>query len=129
MILVGLRTGMRHGEILALRWLDVDLVAGRIMVRQNVVRGIVGTPKSGKPPEIALGDDVRAALKAHRRLRGPLVFCNMGGKMLTDSESKNPLAHDDAVRASRARSGPRCGSAARRRKSWQRNGSRGENES
>ncbi|MDQ3295799.1 MAG: site-specific integrase [Myxococcota bacterium] len=93
MILVGLRTGMRHGEILALRWQDVDLVAGRIMVRQNVVRGIVGTPKSGKPREIALGDDVRAALKAHRHLRGPLVFCDMGGKMLTDSESKNPLAH------------------------------------
>jgi integrase len=38
-ILVALRTGMRHGEILALRWEDVDLVAGRINVRQNVVWG------------------------------------------------------------------------------------------
>jgi integrase len=62
-------------------------------VRQNVVRGIVGTPKSGKPREIALGDDVRAALKAHRHLRGPLVFCAMDGKLLTDSEQKNPLSH------------------------------------
>ena len=34
-ILVALRTGMRHGEILALRWEDVDLVAGRINVRQK----------------------------------------------------------------------------------------------
>ena len=93
MILVALRTGMRHGEILALRWQDVDLVAGRLTVRQNVVRGVIGTPKSGKPREIPLGDDVRAALKAHRHLRGPLVFCDMAGKMLTDSESKGPLAH------------------------------------
>lgn len=93
MLLVALKTGMRHGEILALRWQDVDLVAGRITVRQNVVRGIIGTPKSGKPREIALGNDVRDALKAHRHLRGPLVFCTMDGKMLTDSELKNPLTH------------------------------------
>ena len=93
MLLVALKTGMRHGELLALRWQDVDLVAGRITVRQNVVRGIIGTPKSGKPREIALGDDVRAALKAHRHLRGPLVFCAMDGKMLTDSEQKHPLSH------------------------------------
>ncbi|HEX7702185.1 MAG TPA: hypothetical protein VF403_15715 [Kofleriaceae bacterium] len=35
-----------------LRWQDVDLIAGRLTIRQNVVRGIVGTPKSGKPREI-----------------------------------------------------------------------------
>ncbi len=93
MLLVALKTGMRHGELLALRWQDVDLVAGRITVRQNVVRGVIGTPKSGKPREIALGNDVRDALKAHRHLRGPLVFFNLDGKMLTDSELKNPLTH------------------------------------
>jgi integrase len=93
MLMVALKTGMRHGELLALRWQDVDLVAGRITVRQNVVRGVIGTPKSGKPREIALGNDVRDALKAHRHLRGPLVFCNIDGKMLTDSELKNPLTH------------------------------------
>jgi excisionase family DNA binding protein len=93
MVLTALRTGLRHGELLALRWQDVDLVAGRITVRQNVVRGMIGTPKSGKPREIPLGEDVLAALKAHRHLRGPLVFCNSGGDMLTDSEQKNPLTH------------------------------------
>jgi integrase len=36
MVLVALRTGLRHGELLALRWQDVDLVAGRLMVRQAV---------------------------------------------------------------------------------------------
>lgn len=90
-ILVALRTGMRQGEILALRWEDVDLVAGRINVRQNVVWGNIGTPKSGKGREIALGHEVLAALKAHRHLRGPLVFCTMDGEMLTPGELKWPL--------------------------------------
>lgn len=33
--------------------------------------------KSGKPREIPLGDEVKAALKAHRHLRGALVFCDL----------------------------------------------------
>jgi integrase len=39
-------TGLRKGELLALRWKDVDWKAGRIRVRQNYVRGEFGTPKS-----------------------------------------------------------------------------------
>jgi len=69
-------------ELIGLRWEDVDLVAGRITVRQNVVDGKIGTPKPGKPREIPLGIEVRTALKAHRHLRGPLVFCDMNGKLL-----------------------------------------------
>ena len=42
MILTALRTGMRHGELIGLRWDDVDLVTGRITVRQNVVNGKIG---------------------------------------------------------------------------------------
>ena len=81
MILLALRTGLRLGELMALRWQDVDLIAGKLVVRQNVVRGIVGTPKSGRAREVPLGDEVLAALKRHRHLRGPLVFCNSLGGM------------------------------------------------
>jgi len=91
MILVALRTGMRHGELIGLRWQDVDLVAGRLTVRQNVVSGHIGTPKSGKPREIPLGNEVKAALKAHRHLRGPLVFCDVDGKMLRTATTRHPL--------------------------------------
>jgi len=38
MVLVALRTGMRMSELIALRWQDVDLVAGKITVRQNAVK-------------------------------------------------------------------------------------------
>ena len=83
MILVALRTGMRMGELLGLRWIDVDLSAGRINVRQNYVMGHLGPPKSGKSREIPLGDDVIEALRAHRHERGPLVFCDAAGNHLT----------------------------------------------
>jgi integrase len=39
-------SGMRQGELLALRWCDVDWSARRIRVRRNLVRGQFGTPKS-----------------------------------------------------------------------------------
>jgi integrase len=50
--------------LIALRWQDADLVAGRVTVRQNAVKGRLGTPKSGKAREIALSNDTVAALKA-----------------------------------------------------------------
>jgi len=39
-------TGVRIGEMLALRWCDVDLVAGTLRVRQTVYEGQFDTPKT-----------------------------------------------------------------------------------
>jgi len=86
MILLALRTGLRQGELLALRWEDVDLVAGRLVVRRNLAKGVVGTPKSGRIREVPLSDEARTSLKTHRHLRGPLVFCGDGGRILTPTE-------------------------------------------
>ena len=44
--LTAIMAGLRHGELIALRWRDVDWVAGRIRVRQNWVLGEFDTPKS-----------------------------------------------------------------------------------
>jgi integrase len=46
MYLTAAMTGMRQGELFALRWRDVDWTARRIRVRRNNVRGEFGTPKS-----------------------------------------------------------------------------------
>jgi integrase len=91
MITVALRTGLRQGELLALRWEDVDLVAGRLMVRRAVARGVIGTPKSGKSREVPLSKAAIQALKGHRHLRGELVFCDPDGKMLAPSACVWPL--------------------------------------
>ena len=46
MYLAAAMTGMRRGELIALRWQDVDWPAQRIRVRRNYVNGTFGTPKS-----------------------------------------------------------------------------------
>ena len=44
--LTAIMAGLRHGELIALRWRDVDWTAGRARVRQNFVLGEYDTPKS-----------------------------------------------------------------------------------
>jgi integrase len=39
-------TGLRQGELIALRWRDVDWKSAKSRVRRNYVRGQFGTPKS-----------------------------------------------------------------------------------
>jgi integrase len=61
-------TGLRQGELLALRWRDVDWLAGRLRVRRNLVRGEYGTPKSRRGSRsVPLADRVAAALEEHFR--------------------------------------------------------------
>lgn len=91
MIQVALRTGLRQGELLALRWDDVDLERRRIVVARQVSRGIITLPKGNKPRTVELGEVVTAVLRKHRHLRGPLVFCDADGEMLTAGECKHPL--------------------------------------
>lgn len=91
MVLLGLKTGMRVGELRALRWFDIDLHAGQLMVRQAVSREVVGTPKNGRTRKIPLSDGALAALKQHRHLRGEFVFCNGDGSLLSRGRCKWPL--------------------------------------
>lgn len=93
MILVALKTGMRQGELLELRWSDINLEPGseRLLVSRSVHRGHIGPPKSGRCREVPLCDEVAEALRAHRHKRSSLVFCSPKGETLTDSQCKRPL--------------------------------------
>lgn len=57
-------TGLRMGELLALRWRDVDFARHSIHVRQSISAGVVGTPKSGVERSVPLADEVARALIA-----------------------------------------------------------------
>ena len=44
--LLAATSGLRQGELVALRWRDIDWTAGVVRVRRNYTRGAWGTPKS-----------------------------------------------------------------------------------
>lgn len=64
LFLLGLKTGLRLGELLALRWADVNLTEGIIEVRRSYSGGRLGSPKSGKARTIHIPDDVVETLGA-----------------------------------------------------------------
>jgi integrase len=69
MYLAAAMTGMRQGELLALRWRDIDWTARRVRVRRNFVRGEFGTPKSKRSSRsVPLADRLAAELdQLHQR--------------------------------------------------------------
>ena len=77
-VVVALRTGLRVGELLALRWRkDIDLERKRLRVQQAYTReGGFDTPKTEcSLRELPLTWDAVKALEAQRRaVRGKLVF-------------------------------------------------------
>lgn len=95
--LVAATTGLRRGEVLGLRWADVDLDAGRLAIRQTLIlvrnELAFSTPKTAKGRRSVALDPVTAdALRTYRRTQleerlawGPayqdndLVFCREDG--------------------------------------------------
>ena len=55
-------TGLRRGELLALRWRDVDFAGHTIRVRANWAAKQLTTPKSGKVRSVPMAPDVARAL-------------------------------------------------------------------
>jgi integrase len=56
--LVALKTGMRQGELFALRWGDVDLEQAVVRVRSSFTGGTLGTPRNRERRDVDLISDV-----------------------------------------------------------------------
>jgi integrase len=99
---VAVHTGLRQGELLGLKWTDVDLEMGKLSVRRSLKiteNGLgFGPPKNkASRRSVPLNKTAAAALRAHRarqseeRLRSPgwrdigLVFPNRVGKPINPS--------------------------------------------
>jgi integrase len=81
--LAALKTGMRQGELLALRWGDVDLEQAVVRVRSSYTGGLLGTPKNRERRDVDLISDVVQLLAAWREERGgpveDMVFSRENG--------------------------------------------------
>jgi integrase len=82
-------TGMRRGELLGLRWRDVDYTNRRVWVRRSIgLGGVVKEPKTRRSVRaIALPKMVADELEAHWKTSGfragdDYVFANAAGKPL-----------------------------------------------
>ena len=91
-------TGMRRGEVLGLRWRDIDFQNQRIAVRQTITcanyKIVIGTPKTARGRRaIAIDATTMQALPDHRKQQwaqraalengfvdNDFVFCNVDGR-------------------------------------------------
>jgi integrase len=83
-------TGMRLGELLPLRWEDVDLDGRRVIVHRAVSAGVEGPTKSWQARALPLADAAASALarladRGDYTERDDYVFCSRLGRRLDGS--------------------------------------------
>lgn len=91
-------TGLRRGELLALRWRDIDFAGSIVRVRASYAAGALTSPKSGKVRSVPLAPDVAKALaKLAERERftseDDLVFAGETGSYLDGSALRRRYKH------------------------------------
>jgi integrase len=97
MFLAAAFTGLRRGELLALRWRDVDFTGSAIRVRASYAAGELTTPKSGKVRSVPMAPDVAEALARLGQRNDwtgedDLVFVGVGGDYLDGSALRRRYA-------------------------------------
>jgi integrase len=89
-------TGLRQGELIALRWRDVDWPAARVRVRQNYVLGQFGTPKSKRSTRsVPMADQVAGELD---RLYQAAGQPSQDGLVFADPYTGEPLSKPAILR-------------------------------
>jgi integrase len=83
-------TGLRRGELIALRWRDIDFTASRVRVCGSFAGGRLTSPKNGHVRSIPLAPDVATALarladRDHWTSHDDLVFPGVTGGYLDGS--------------------------------------------
>jgi integrase len=102
-------TGLRIGELLAVRWRAIDLEVGTLTVRESVFEGKFQRPKTHKSRRtIPLGPHTLTSLKAHRERAtrkgdDDLVFPNKSGGPLRESKLLRNVLQPAAERAALGR--------------------------
>jgi integrase len=86
-------TGLRTGELIALRWSDVDWEGNRIYIRRSVSRGHMKLPKFDKLRWVNLPEPARRALEEQFKLTG-----HKPGFIFTNPYTKERWANESKIR-------------------------------
>jgi integrase len=104
-VLLAVMTGLRIGEILALRWGRINFAAGTLRVEETCYKGKFGTPKTrASRREVPLSPSVVQALQAHRMrcacaADDALVFATQHGTPLASNNLRKRHLHPASQRA------------------------------
>jgi integrase len=104
-VLLAVMTGLRIGEILALRWGRINFVTGTLRVEETCYKGKFGTPKTrASRREVPLTLAVIQALQAHRMgcsntANEALVFATRHGTPLASNNLRKRQLHPASQRA------------------------------
>jgi integrase len=108
-VVVAAFAGLRLGELVALRWRDVDFEASRIRVQRGFVAGEITSPKSRKGRSLPMSEQVAqvlARLGQREAHTGPddLVFAGDGGGHIDGSAltRRYKRARDAAMRTDKS---------------------------
>jgi integrase len=90
MVRVAAYAGLRQGELLALRWRDVDFAGSALTIARAMSAGVESSTKSGRVRRVPLADQAAGALdrmsrRKHFTSPDDLVFCNLFGRPLDGS--------------------------------------------
>jgi integrase len=118
-ILLGITTGLRRGEIVALRWRHVDLSRGRLTVVESAEQTRQGVrykpPKSGRGRAVALGARVVEELRTYRAKQAQVLFklgIRIGDDTFVVAQADGRPLQPRAGAPTRSSAQPRCGPAS-----------------
>ncbi len=100
-------TGLRQGELIALRWCDVDWPASRVRVAESYARGAFDSPKSHTGRSVPMADTLAAELEHHFqatrwRAENDLVFAHPLTGHVLDASKLRKRFYDHLEHAGRA---------------------------
>jgi integrase len=81
LVLLAGSAGLRRGEIIALRWTDIDLKRKRLRIDSSIWRRQEGTTKGGRHRIVPMTDELAAALTAHKHIGERVLYDDKGGEL------------------------------------------------
>ncbi len=90
-ILVAGECGLRCGEVLGLKWGDIDVKAQCLNVRRTIWNGHIGSPKGGRERRVPMPKRLATVLRGSRHLKGSWVFCDEAGSPFTKKMAQRAM--------------------------------------
>ncbi len=90
MILFAFHTGMRYGEIRAIRWQDINWEKKSVTVKNAFYRDILGATKSNKERHIPVSPTLFELLERRKRARG-FIFADSNNRHLKENKPRLAL--------------------------------------